>query len=183
APLVFLLALAFLLLVAGLAHRANDPGTTESEKVVFRWGLLVLWPILAVEAWLRVLARTRSETAGPHARRALLICLLPPLRMGAPGVTRPGEVWLPFAGWKPVGKELRQRLERSFSLPMIGIALLTLPLLAVEYFYEQQIKETPLLALLLQVGVSVIWVAFAFELVLMVSVAQRKGRFLLEHWI
>src|SRR5262249_41054071 len=112
-----------------------------------------------------------------------LICLLPPLRMGAPGVTRPGEVWLPFVGWRPVGKELRQRLERFFSLPMIGIALLTLPLLAVEYFYEQEIKENPLLALLLQVGVSVIWVAFAFELVLMVSVAQRKGRFLLEHWI
>jgi hypothetical protein len=74
-------------------------------------------------------------------------------------------------------------LERFFSIPMIGFALMVLPLLAVEYYWAEQIREEPLLRLWFDIGTSVVWLAFSVELIVMVSVSDRPWRYCLFHWI
>src|SRR5262249_3808177 len=78
---------------------------------------------------------------------------------------------------------LRRTLERVFSVPMIFFALMVLPLLALEYFEAEKIRAEPVLALWLDVGTSVIWLAFAIELILMLAVSERPWRYGFLHWI
>jgi hypothetical protein len=66
---------------------------------------------------------------------------------------------------------------------MIFFALMVLPLLAVEYFEAEKIRAEPILALWLDIGTSVIWLAFAVELIVMAAVSQRRWRYCLLHWI
>ena len=46
-----------------------------------------------------------------------------------------------------------------------------------------KIRAEPVLALWLDIGTSVIWLAFALELILMVAVADRPWRYCFLHWI
>jgi hypothetical protein len=66
---------------------------------------------------------------------------------------------------------------------MIFFALMVLPLLAVEYYAAEKIHAEPVLALWLDIGTSVIWLAFAIELILMVAVSDRPWRYCFLHWI
>jgi voltage-gated potassium channel len=86
-------------------------------------------------------------------------------------------------GWRPVDADLRRALERGFGLPMIGFALLVLPLFALEYYWAEAVRAHPALALGLDIGTAVIWLAFAVELVLMASVSERPLHYCFLHWI
>jgi voltage-gated potassium channel len=92
-------------------------------------------------------------------------------------------IWLPGLGWRQANKRLRKRLERHFSVPMILIALLILPVLVVEYFMKTQVVEYNWLRLLLHVSTGVIWFAFAFEFILMFSVADKRIEYCKVHWL
>jgi hypothetical protein len=109
--------------------------------------------------------------------------LLPPLRMGCRSQVRPNHLWLPGLGWQEIDNRLRRTLERLFSVPMIVFALMVLPLLALEYYAAEQVRTEPVLALWLDIGTSVIWLAFAVELIVMAAVAERAWRYCLAHWI
>jgi voltage-gated potassium channel len=82
-----------------------------------------------------------------------------------------------------VDQHLRGRLERFFSAPMMVIALLVLPFLAMEYFWLERVRASFVLSLVLDVGTSVIWLAFALELIVMVSVAASKADYCVRHWV
>jgi hypothetical protein len=112
---------------------------------------------------------------------AVACALVPPLRMGCR--VRPNHLWLPGLGWQEIDGRLRATLERVFSIPMIFFALLVLPLLALEYFEAEKIRAEPVLALWVDIGTSLIWLAFALELILMVAVSDRPWRYCFLHWI
>jgi hypothetical protein len=180
---MFFLAVLFLVVVAGLFHRYPRLDPDGPEAALILGGLAALWLFFLAEAGARFLLRDRGRPAWQALASAAGVALLPPLRMGCRSQTRPNHVWLPGLGWREVNGRLRRTLERAFSVPMVLFALMVLPLLALEYFAAEQIRAEPALALWIDIGTSVIWLAFAVELFLMVSVSDRPGRYCLLHWV
>src|SRR5207248_10746406 len=111
-----------------------------------------------------------------------LVALLPPWRM-ALADTRTGLVWVPRIGWQRPGKELFKRLEQAFAGPMVLFAFLILPVLALEYFRSEDVHNTPELALALDIGIAVIWVAFATEFVFKASAHPKPLAFAADRWL
>ncbi len=94
-----------------------------------------------------------------------------------------GRVWLPGLGWRRGGSRLRRHLERHFSVPMMIVALMIMPILIIEFFLKDQVAAHTWLRMLLHFGTGVIWFAFAAEFILMISIAEKKLQYCKEHWI
>lgn len=145
--------------------------------------MMMLWPIVIFESiWHWVSRPWNHETRWFHFY-SLLFCLCPSLRMCARSTEMHHRLWLPGLGWRQANRRLRKRLARQFSMPMIGIALLIMPVLIVEFFMKSQVAQHAWLRAFLHVGTGVIWFAFALEFILMVSVAKKKLAYCKDHWI
>jgi hypothetical protein len=180
---MFALAFLYLLFVAGLLiHRDQEQEVTPIERTVLTVGLVAIWPVFVGEAAVGILARDRSKPLRPALTRAIVVALFPPYRMGTPD-PRTGLVWLPRLGWQVPGKPLQKRLEAAFGGPLLVFAFLILPMLAVEYFWVEEVRSRPALALALHIGVSVIWVGFALEFILESSVAPNPFRYACDRWL
>jgi voltage-gated potassium channel len=181
---MFWLALAFLAVSAGVIHRIGHGHTTLFETEIIVWGLLLLWPLFVLDGLLRLLFCRRPETPLAYGLVSfLLLCLAPPFRLAARSYADPDLLWLPWLGWIRVDRVLHKRLERFFSVPMIVIALLVLPLLALEFFWLEAVRGNFLLSLAFDIGASLIWMAFAVELILMLSISPEKLVYCLQHWM
>ena len=145
--------------------------------------LWIVWPIVVAETFCHWLSRPWDQETRKLHLFGLLFCLCPSLRMCARSYEKGNRLWLPGLGWRYPNKRLRARLERHFSLPMIAIAFLILPVLVIEFFLHDRVEDSVLLWSLLHVGTGVIWLAFAIEFVLMVSVAEKKIAYCKEHWL
>jgi hypothetical protein len=180
---MFVLSVLFLVVLAGLIYRFPQLDPNDPEVYLIQGALGLCWLTFLCEAGLRFALRDRRRPA-LKALVAVAICVLvPPLRMGCRSQVRPDHIWLPGLGWQPIDSRLRGTLERVFSVPMIFFALMVLPLFAFEYFEADKIRAEPLLALWLDIGTSVIWLAFAVELILMVAVSDRPWSYCYQHWI
>jgi hypothetical protein len=180
---MFWLAFVYLMLVAGSIHRASSPSVTPIELRLMAYGLVGLWPIIAVETWIAVFIRDR--TTRPFFStliRAIWITLIPPIRMGMP-CPFTGQIWLPFLGWSERGKPLEDRLERGFHVPMLIFALLILPILAFEFVKAEEVRANPELALALDISVAIIWIAFALEFIIKVSSIRRPFVYSKQRWL
>jgi hypothetical protein len=112
-----------------------------------------------------------------------------------------------------VDERLRQRVEHALNVPMIGIALMVIPVLALDYYQPDHhpvvtdvqnvlrmpasrqttvdskqlwiatVAHQPAIRLATRIGEALIWTAFALEFVVMISVVDRKLRYCLQHWI
>ena len=210
-PPMFALSLAFLVCQAILvvvwvdvpnfsenAALALHPGSQDAAQIrellsddqSYHWIpdttiilMMVIWPVVIAEAIMHWLTRPwDSETRKSHLF-GLLFCLCPSLRMCARSVEMRQRLWLPGLGWRQANKRLRKRLERRFSVPMIVIALMIMPVLVIEFFMKTQVAEYAWLRLMLHLSTGVIWFAFAAEFILMVSVADKKIAYCKSHWI
>ena len=179
---MFGLGFAFLVLFAGLIHRSQEKEVTEAELAILRTGIVILWPIIALEVLVGLMRRDRSRPAIPALRQAILVMCLPPYRMGMTD-PRTGLIWLPRLGWKPRGYALYKAMDRAFSGPMLLFAFLILPVLGLEYFRAEQVRNDPYLALALHIGVALIWVAFALELILDTSSSPKPIAHLRDRWL
>jgi len=109
--------------------------------------------------------------------------ILPPLRLGTASSAWGGRLWLPVLSWQLPGKRLTKTLARFFGKPMIAIALLILPILLLEFVFKSLIAEHRWLQLLIHTATGFIWFAFTVEFILMVSVTDRKMRYIKKNWI
>ncbi len=182
ARFMFALAFVYLLLVAGVIHRATSKSVSQVELDVMYAGLVALWPIFAFEAAWGVRRRDRAARRRPVVLRAALVALMPPWRM-ALADPRTGLIWVPRIGWQHPGKELFKRLEKSFAGPMILFAFLILPILVLEYLRGDLVRDTPALTLALDLGIAVVWVAFATEFVFKASAHPKPFTFAKERWL
>jgi voltage-gated potassium channel len=144
---------------------------------LFWWGLLLLWPIYVLELGVHALMRSTN------LRFNLLYVLCPPLRLGGRDHPTWSRIWLPGALWQSVDRRLVERVEKATSLPMVGFALLVLPLLVIDNPWRRLIDPPVWLKFVHDSTSSVIWLAFAVELIVMVSIARRKSQYLARHWI
>lgn len=139
--------------------------------------LMLLWGVLIFEFWLH--AKSKSKQLKQH----LKMCLFPPLRLGARDHVTGTTVWIPGMGWRIAGDDLASEIERKLSYAMIAIAMLVLPLLAVEFFYTEQIQNNRTFGLVIQLAQAFIWFAFASEFLLMISLVTKRLRFVKKHWL
>ena len=144
---------------------------------------LALWPIVIAESIFHLLTRTWHKTERRFHYFSLLFCICPSLRLCARSPEMDYRIWLPGMGWRHPNKRLRRRLERRFSLPMVVIALMSLPVLLVEYFLKAQVIAHPSLRVAIHVSTGIIWFAFAFEFIVLVAVAQKKLAYCKTHWL
>jgi voltage-gated potassium channel len=114
--------------------------------------------------------------------RAILVMLFPSWRMGL-AEPRTGLIWVPRIGWQRPGKELFKRLELAFSGPMLLFAFLILPFLLLDHVSSESVHRTPALALVVDIGIAVIWVAFATEFVFKASAHPKPFVFVKERWL
>lgn len=183
---MFVLSAIFLIGCAAVIYLLRASGDQQ-----WRWppvqyafaGLLLLWPIFLVEAVVRYRLGSAERRSWKSLGTCLGIGLLPPLRMAAHSRTRENSLWLPWVGWREIDFDLQKTLERAFSVPMLLMALLILPVLAVEYFWADWVAESALLETGLGLAISLIWIAFATEFVIRGSVADGKLGYALNHWI
>jgi hypothetical protein len=169
-------ALLFLLCLSGLLH-LGDRAAFAGATTLCLWGIGLLYPLFAAELLLHL------AIGGPGWKQHLLFCLAPPLRLGCRDHTGGRRIWLPFAGWRIVGRDIFEQLERSLSLPMIVVALMILPLMGFEYQYADLIADDARLDLVVRAGTGLIWAAFAAEFIVMISIVERKAKYCKEHWI
>lgn len=183
---MFALSVLFLIGSAAVIYLLRASGDEQWRWPPVQYAvsvLLLLWPIFLVEA----VVRYRLAPATRRSWKSLAVCLaiglLPPLRMAAHSRTRAKTIWLPWMGWREIDFDLQKTLERAFSGPMLLMALLILPVLAIEYFWADAVAEHALLKSGLAIAISLIWMAFATEFILRGSVADEKLGYALNHWV
>ena len=155
----------------------------QSLEMFFVCIILLIWPIVALESLMHMCTRPWTAKLRKCHWFSFLCCVCPPLRMCARLPEMGDRLWLPGLGWRRADKRLRRKLERTFSLPMIIIALMILPILIVEFFLKAQVAQYAWLRFVLHIGTGVIWFAFAAEFILMFSVADKKLAYCKKHWI
>jgi hypothetical protein len=180
---MFFLSLVYLAVAAGIIHRLGDGYFVQIEAEVMLWCLAGLSPIFIVEAWLRFFLTRTQMSFWPRLGILLLVHVVPFVRMGLRAHADAGKLWLPWLGWQPVDRLLRRSLERFFSVPLILFALMVLPVLALEHFWEELVHEHFWLKLTLDIASSLIWMAFAIEFTLSVSIAEKKLLYCIQNWI
>jgi voltage-gated potassium channel len=201
-PVMFALSLIFLAMISTLIvlwvdvprvarGNADSAGGTSSavepdDSLVSLAGMAIvsscclLWPVFWADF---VITRLACRPEHRRWRDGLVACLIPPLRLGGRNPEMESRIWLPAWSWCEVDDDLRKRLRKGFGGPMIVIALMILPVLLVEFSMQSRINENLWLRGLLHVGTGVIWFAFAFEFILMYSVAEKKLAYCKDHWI
>lgn len=165
--------------VASVAAETDDTLVSIAAFAVVS-SCCLLWPVFWVDF---VVTRLACPPEHRRWRDGIVACLLPPLRLGGRNPEMDSRIWLPGWSWCEVDDNLRKRLRKAFGGPMIVIALMILPVLLVEFSMQSRISENPWLRGLLHVGTGVIWFAFAFEFILMYSVAEKKLAYCKDHWI
>ncbi|SMP48933.1 hypothetical protein SAMN06265222_102482 [Neorhodopirellula lusitana] len=166
-------------------HQVIGP-LTNSQQVLeqIAVGLMyVVWPLVMLESLYHWTIRPKTWTMRWYHFYSLLFCVCPSLRMCARSVEMNGRLWLPGLNWQRPNRRLRRRLGQHFSIPMIGIALLILPVLTVEFLLKEQVARYGWLRFALHVGTGVIWFAFAGEFILMVSIAEKKFDYIRRNWV
>jgi len=92
-------------------------------------------------------------------------------------------MWLPSLSWQHPGRDLSSLLTRIFSKPMLIIALLILPILAIEFVFKSAIQQYFWLRLLLHAATGFIWFAFTLEFIVMISATDKKLAYIKKNWI
>lgn len=182
-PVMGWASVVFVLLLAGALPQLDEhylPGGIVQACYI---GMMVLWPAFWLEAAVRAAWINRPAFNRSRAIYLLLGCIVPPLRLGLQPANLPGRVWLPLAGFRKVGRPLARRMERALSAPMLVMALMILPVLALEFIFSRQVEASPALQLTLDLATRMIWLAFALELVVLVAASRDKIGYCVAHWI
>lgn len=169
-----------------LLDQEQEAAFQSTAATLSRWLarlLGVIWLVVIAEqlAYLVLLDNWQQYRADhPYS---LAICLVPPLRLCSRHSEAGGQIWFPVLGWQQPSPAFQREMERHTSLPMIGIALLILPVLGLQMIYGAAIVQHPWLRVALHIGTGLIWFAFATEFLVMVSVTDKKLRYCKKHWL
>ncbi len=189
-PFLYFIGLGMLILAAALVNLLSQEGENISVAIFQSRvaGLyLVGWFIFVVDMGLVLLFARKSAVKLPKGDwvRKFVVLVFPPLRIGAPHLLDPSILWLPFKGWSYRNEGLLKHLKEKFSVPMIVIALLIIPVLIIEWrFYEpvEEYLQTDL-AFWLDMAQGFIWLAFTFEFIQMISISREKLTYAIENWV
>lgn len=206
---MFGLSIVFLVLLAGLVvawvdilpdapaeNLAVEPGLAMSSSTGYDWqdpalqsgyvilqALVAIWPLFLIEPLYFCWMASRGNCSFKLSKADWWCALCPPLRLGKAIAAKNGKIWLPGLGWQNPGKTFHNELERAFSKPMLVIALMILPVLVIEFCFQDLLKSTAWLKLVLSISMGLIWCAFTIEFILMVSATHKKLAYVKKNWI
>jgi hypothetical protein len=169
---LFLIALAF-----GLQTLRSQPIDQPLHLGTYLWWLIGLWPLFVLELLFHWFTGNR------HWKQHLWHSLLPPLRLGGREHRRGQALWLPRLGWVRPTRRLQSRLEQALSVPMMIVAIAILPILGLEFAYADRQTQHPWLTVGLELGTSIIWLAFTVEFIIMLSVVDNRRRYCQKNWV
>jgi voltage-gated potassium channel len=173
---MFCVACLFLIVFGALLHMRESMLWSSFGGWVLG-ALAALYVFFPLETVLHWLAKSRGM------RQHWWFCLFPPARLGARDHVSGRHIWLPLVGWRAASRDLAHALIRFFSVPMICIALLVVPVLCLEFFFSELLQARPRLLLLVEGTSAFIWAAFVVEFVIVVSVVDRPWRYCRQNWI
>ena len=179
APVMFVVTVVFIIVLGMVLHLMVGEAVEPYAPLV-RWCevvLVALLPVYLAEAWLHA----RSGT--PRWRRDLVFCLFPPARLAGRDHASGQLVWLPGLGWRKADDDLAVLVERKLSMPMIGVALLVLPLLALEFHFQDKGTVPKGWELGLRLSSAAIWTLFTMEFLVMITIVRKKILYIKNHWI
>jgi hypothetical protein len=189
-PIFFFLGLIMLMLAAAILN-AISQADVNLNVAIFQGNVVRLylmgWLIyLGDFIALLFLARQtgRKLATGEFVFRVAAL-LFPPLRMASRHIQKVELIWIPFYGWALSNEGLLKLIKRKFSIPMIIIALLIIPVLLIEWQFYDQVSAflNTDLTFLLDLVQAFIWMAFAFEFILMISISNEKIEYAQKNWI
>ena len=143
----------------------------------------LIWLAFFMEVLLRAAWIERGRMTNRRAGQLILGAILPPLRLGLQPASARRCIWIPTHGWARPSRSAERALLKRFSAPMLAIALLILPVLAIDLLWNKQLQNHRGLAMLLDVATRLIWLAFAIEFCIVLAAAPRKTRYVTEHWV
>ncbi len=132
------------------------------------------------------LARREDNISKKRKIKSLLYVLIPPLRLGKRHLISRKLIWLPHWNWCRADDALFDNLRLKFSLPMIIVALLIIPLLYIEMKMKSSVvAHFQNIDLVLDLCQAFIWVVFAAEFIIMISVSDERDRqdYAKKNWI
>jgi voltage-gated potassium channel len=173
---MFAASLLHLTVLAALLHLTKGDLWNDVAQMIIRTGA-VLHLAFVAEAVFHLLAGNRMRAWHWWS------VLLPPLRLGAPDHLDGKFLWLPVWHWQPVDRFLESRLRSFFSLPLMALAVLVLPLVIAELFWMETLLAHPAWLLAVEIMTAVIWMAFVIEFVLQLSTTKRKWGYAIRNWI
>lgn len=176
-PLMFYASLLFMIFFSLMLHLEIDPDDTGELRWEFARLTAAMYWIFPAEAllhWLRGHRMTTGHWLG---------AVLPMFRSGCRDHEVAEFVWLPLSGWKRVEPELEKYLNVFFRWPMVIIAILVVPIVAIEMLAAEWLDESLIARRGLEILTAVIWVAFTLEFILMISVTPKKLKYVLRHWL
>lgn len=144
------------------------------------WSAFVFDYILLLKAlpWRRKLQNTTllqpKINCWERAFKGLMLLLFPAFRISMPIFENPNKIWLPKMGWQIKNHALEKRVSKAFGAPMIFIVLLVLPIMAIEHFKEEWLQNVAGVRFFLNLGTQVIWIAFAIEFIVLISLTPKK---------
>ncbi|MEM9941176.1 MAG: hypothetical protein AAF939_06265 [Planctomycetota bacterium] len=173
---MFCFAFAFLLVLAAIFHLVD--GDLQSR---FATALLVILGVL----WIPMILETALfwSLKSNQMRQHLIFILCPVMRLCPSDHITGEDRWIVGLGWRRRTAALEHYLYRIFSAPMIVIAISVLPVVGMEFFYSDYFATAAWLKYTIFTCSGLIWTAFAFEFVVMISVAEKKLNYCRVNWI
>ncbi len=181
------LAMVFLVMLAVALPQL--PEELSAKSIPDRWIgvcfllIAVVWPIFLIELLLRMFVIERGGMVRGRLLTLFTAAVIPPLRLGVGPARQPRIVWLPLIGWARVGRPMARRVEKRMSGPMMVVAIMILPALALEFVFRKEVESSRALQIGLDVSLRVIWLAFALELVMMLAASRAKLDYARRHWV
>lgn len=132
------------------------------------------------------LAKREDNISFKRKIKGLLYVFIPPLRLGKRHLTNRKLLWFPRWGWCRADHALFDHLRLKFSLPMIVVALLIIPLLYIEMKMKSSVvSHFQDIDLVLDLCQAIIWVVFAAEFIIMISVIDEREKqdYAKKNWI
>lgn len=189
-PYLYFLGLLMLVLAAALINLLSHEGENIAVAI-FQSNVAVLfgalWFVFLADFLILYFLYLKTEEKPPKMVLFLrvLVLLFPPIRMGSRHIEDPSLQWIPFMGWSFRNEGLLKYVKEKFSIPMIVIALLIIPVLLIEWkFYEpvEAYLNTDL-SFILDMTQAFIWLAFAYEFILMLAISREKLEYALKNWV
>jgi voltage-gated potassium channel len=173
---MFLVSLLFLLITGALLHLTQGDLTSPLgvQLLIVLGFLYLLFVAETILHW-----RSGGNNLRQHAR----YLLMPMMRICPRDHVDGKSAWIPLIGWRSTSTDLEKFLARVFSGPMIVIALLVLPVVAIEFMYAEKIEDSPISKFAIDTCSGFIWMAFVFEFVVMFSVVEKRLRYCRQNWI
>lgn len=188
-PPMVVLSFVWLLFFSTVLPHQGEENLGKYSSILIQIAFILwnaIWTVFLVEFVLYLVALRGEERLWMKVLQGLGVLLLPFFRLSIPPFGRPGEIWIPMMGWRIKNRALQRRLIDAFSVPMICIVLLILPILAIEYlefFKKQEWTQHQAVRMALCLGSQLIWLAFTVEFTVMISVTRKKFVYCAKRWI